>query len=66
MIDIQGACELMGILIMYISVISQATRMLVQQIVHVNTEQNSLTYCITGPLWGESIGPRWIPHTKGQ
>ena len=22
--------------------------------------------CITGPLWGESTGHRWIPHTKGQ
>ena len=22
--------------------------------------------CITGPLWGESTGDRWIPLTKGQ
>ena len=23
-------------------------------------------FCITGPLWGESTGHRWIPLTKGQ
>ena len=23
------------------------------------------TFCITGPLWGESISHWWIPHTKG-
>ena len=23
-------------------------------------------FCIAGPLWGESIGYRWIPLTKGQ
>ena len=23
-------------------------------------------FCITGPLWGESAGDRWIPLTKGQ
>ena len=24
------------------------------------------THLITGPLWGESTGDRWIPLTKGQ
>ena len=29
-------------------------------------EGHGNTFLITGPLWGESTGYRWIPLTKGQ
>ena len=28
------------------------------------TSSNGRIFRVTGPLWGESIGHRWIPHTK--
>ena len=28
------------------------------------TSSNGCTFCVTGHLCGEFIGPRWIPHTK--
>ena len=28
------------------------------------TSSNGNIFRVTGPLWGESIGPRWIPLTK--
>ena len=28
------------------------------------TESNGNTFCVTGPLWGESTDHRWIPHIK--
>ena len=37
----------------------------VQQSVHVKNKENAKLY-ITGPLWWESTGHRWIPLTKGQ
>ena len=30
------------------------------------SKKNTSKLCITGPLWGESTGEQWIPHTKGQ
>ena len=30
------------------------------------TTWHGKNFRITGPLWGESIGERWIPHTKVQ
>ena len=31
----------------------------------INNRENMQVF-ITGPLWGESTGDRWIPLTKGQ
>ena len=28
------------------------------------TSSNANIFCVTGPLWGESIGHRWIPSQK--
>ena len=28
------------------------------------TSSNGNIFCVTGPLWGESTGHRWIPLTK--
>ena len=28
------------------------------------TSSNGNIFCVTGPLWRESTGHRWIPHTK--
>ena len=44
---------------------SPSTRRFVQHVFQTNTKETS-KLCITGPLWGESTGYRWIPLTKGQ
>ena len=31
---------------------------------HMMTSSNGNTFCVTGPLCGESTGHRWIPHAK--
>ena len=30
----------------------------------IMTSANGNIFRVTGPLWGESTGHRWIPHTK--
>ena len=37
-------------------------RMFILPVVLANIKE----VCVTGPLWGEPIGDRWIPLTKGQ
>ena len=34
--------------------------------VNMMTSSNGNIFPVTGPLWGESTGRRWIPHHKGQ
>ena len=45
--------------------LSPAHRLFVQQFVQATIKEPSKLR-VTGPLWGESTGDRWIPITKGQ
>ena len=41
------------------------TWLFVQQLIQAERKKSS-KICVTGPLWGESIGDQSIPLTKGQ
>ena len=46
------------------ALISPATQVFVQQFVHQHKRKSDVH--ITGSLWRESTGDRWIPRTEGQ
>ena len=54
------ACWLLMVRISKTSTIT----MLITAIISMMTSSNWIIFPVTGPLWGESTGHRWIPFTK--